>query len=327
MPDSSPLSAAPPAAAPGTPPADPHHLLISYAACTAEGCQQALADLPLPHLQALLARLRPEDSDTGTELDFSPPHERALARALLLPVPATPWAAWESADRTNACAWISPCHWEVGAEVVRLQDPLALALTEEESRTLMAILAPWFAEDGIALHYVAPSRWLASGRVFEGIETAALDRVQGRDVRQWMPRGPQAGMLHRLHSEMQMLLYTHGFNDARSERRLEPVNAFWIHGAGRLATRPAPQAMPSVDHRLRAPALHEDWAAWRSAWSALDAGPIAELAARAAQGQAVQLTLCGERSAQRWASAPRSLWQKIQGIFGRKFLPDVIFKL
>jgi hypothetical protein len=327
MPDSSPLRAAAPAAAPGTPPTDPHHLLISYAACTAQGCQQVLADLPLPHLQALLARLRPEDSDPGSELDFALPHERALARALQLPTPATPWAAWEAAEGPEACAWISPCHWEVGAEVVRLLDPQALALSEAESRTLLAILAPWFEEDGIRLDYVAPMRWLARGRPFEGLETAALDRVQGRDVRQWMPRGPQAGMLHRLHSEMQMLLYTHGFNDARSERRLEPVNAFWVHGAGSLPQRPAPASQPCTDHRLRDAALREDWAAWRSAWSALDAGPIAELAARAAQGQAVRLTLCGERSAQSWASAPRSLWQQVQGLFGRKFLPDVLFKL
>lgn len=38
---------------------DTTHLLIPYAASASEGCQQALQDLALPHLDRLLARLSP----------------------------------------------------------------------------------------------------------------------------------------------------------------------------------------------------------------------------------------------------------------------------
>ena len=56
-----------------------------------------------------------------------------------------------------------------------------------------------------------------------------------------------------------------------------------------------------------------DWAAWAEAWGALDAGPVADLLARAKADQPVSLTLGGERLAQTWAMPPRGgllrLWQ------------------
>lgn len=300
---------------------DTPHLLIPYAASTAPGCQQALQGLALPHLDRLLTRLAPQGTDAGDEYDFAPPHERALARSLGLPPQATPWAAWEQARTqpgasATAWAWVTPCHWQVGTDHVRLMDPEALALTEADSRALLAVLSPWFAEDGIELAYDQPTRWRARGAVFEGLQTASLDRVLNRDVRAWMPDAAQARVLHRLHSEMQMLLYTHAFNDARAARGLVPVNAFWVHGAGRLETPPATTTTaPEVAQDLRATALREDWGTWARAWSVLDAGPVARLADRAARGEAVRLTLCGERSALGWHSAPRTIAQRIQSYF------------
>ena len=294
---------------------DSPHLLIPWATAQAEGCQQALNTLSLPQLDRLLPRLAPAGGEAGDEHDYAPPHERALARALGLPAHATPWAAWEAADSAQPCAWITPCHWKAGADQIHMLPPEALALAEAESRALLALLAPWFAEDGITLHYAQPLRWLARGRAFENLETAALDRVQGRDVRHWMPRGPHERLLQRLHSEVQMLLYTHAFNDARTARGQLPVNAIWVHGAGALAQPPAPSAAPQVDQTLRDAALRMDWAAWAAAWQALDSGPVAQLAAQAERGMAVQLTLCGERAFLQWHGTPRSMRQKIQSLF------------
>ena len=130
-----------------------------------------------------------------------------------------------------------------------------------------------------------------------------------------MPRGPHERLLQRLHSEVQMLLYTHAFNDARTARGQLPVNAIWVHGAGALAVPPAPSAAPQVDQTLRDAALRMDWAAWAAAWQALDSGPVAQLAAQAERGMAVQLTLCGERAFLQWHGVPRSMRQRIQGLF------------
>lgn len=241
---------------------DTTSLLIPYAASTAEGCQQALQGLALPHLDRLLARLSPHtaQTDTGEETSFTPPHERALARALGLPFDdgRTPWAAWHRHQQGQpahgqAWAFITPCQWHVSTDHITLRDPDSLGLDEAASRVLLAIVAPWFAEDGIALHYDQPTRWLASGALFDGLATASLERVLLRDVRPWMPepRAAQAARtLHRLHSEMQMLLYTHAFNEERSERGLPVINSFWVHGTGVLAS---PRPLPPLHRRCPPP--------------------------------------------------------------------------
>ncbi len=58
------------------------HLLIPFAAPLSEAGRQALATLALPRLQALLGRMTEVERDEADEWCLSPPHERALARAL-----------------------------------------------------------------------------------------------------------------------------------------------------------------------------------------------------------------------------------------------------
>ena len=304
---------------------DTTHLLIPYAASASAGCQQALQGLALPHLDRLLARLspHPSSSDSGEENSFSAPHERALARALGLPHEdgRIPWAAWHRhqqglAHDDQAWAFVTPCQWWVTTDHITLRDPQTLGLDEAASRALLAIVAPWFAEDGITLVYDQPTRWLARGALFAGLATASLERVLLRDVRAWMPDKRQARTLHRLHSEMQMLLYTHAFNDERATRGLPVANSFWVHGTGALpAPAPAPAPTPLIPTTLHDAALHEDWRAWAAAWAALDVGPVAQLLRQAEAGTPVQLTLCGERNAVGFHSAPRGLVQRVQNLF------------
>lgn len=312
-------------------------MLIPGAASASEGCQQAQQGLALPHLDRLLARLSPHpaQSDDGEETSFTPPHERALARALGLPAEDghIPWAAWHRHQQglsTDGEAWafVTPCQWQVSTDHVTLRDPEQLGLDEAASRALLGIVAPWFAEDGITLHYDQPTRWLASGPLFTHLATASLERVLLRDVRAWMPDAKQARTLHRLHSEMQMLLYTHAFNDERTARGLPVVNSFWVHGAGALPQPvPAPSAPPHMPTPLRDAALREDWRAWAQAWAALDAGPVTELLRQAEAGVPVTLTLCGERNARTFHSAPRSLAQRFQGLFRPLRATDLLHKL
>ncbi|MDD2544984.1 MAG: phosphoglycerate mutase [Burkholderiaceae bacterium] len=314
---------------------DPLHLLVPYAVCRSEGGQHALQGLALPHLDGLLARLQPAAEASLSLDEDSPdmPHERALARALGLPeTPGrTPWAAWQVQQQgqalgAEAWAFVTPCHWQVGTDHITLADPQALGLDEDASRALLDIVGPWFAEDGITLAYDQPTRWLAQGTLLAEVATPSLERVQGQDVRAWMQQAgrapglsPQAvraaQTLQRLHSEMQMLLYTHPFNDARAAQGLAPVNAFWVHGAGRLpdAARAMALPVPTQPQTLRDAALRADWPGWARAWQALDAGPLAQMHAHVARGGSARLTLCGERSALSWHSAPRSLRQRIQG--------------
>ena len=285
------------------------HLLIPFAHCRSEGCAVALRTLELPNLQKLLARLKADPAQQSDPLSLSPPHERALAQALGLPVAdgLIPWAALQARQclaADGAWGFITPCHWHIGSKLVVMNGSALNDLQEQESRTLLAAMEPYFAEDGITLHYLAPTRWLAQSGLFDGLATASLDRASGHDVSDWLPTDSRAGKLRRLQSEMQMLLYNHPVNESRSERGLPVVNSFWLSGTGALAPAlsPAAGAAPQVADSLREAALNEDWSAWAQAWEQLDTTECAALLQALQRGQAVQLTLCGERATQSFVS-------------------------
>jgi hypothetical protein len=301
------------------------HLLIPFAACSADGCRRSLETLALPHLERLLARLAPAQTIEGDERTLSMPHERVLARECGLEGPdgLLPWAAWQVEQRQGsaegAWAWITPCHWRVARDHVAMVHPQALQLDAQESQALLAAMKPYFEQDGITLEYDAPMLWLARGDIFGQLPTASTDRVVGRILDPWIPRSEQAKGLRRLQQEMQMLLYTHSVNDERTRGGLLPVNSFWMSGTGRLPTgrKPAPPQGLQITHYLRDAALLEDWPAWSSAWQQLDARECVRLLASAERGEPATVSLCGERSARTWGPRTAGGWQRVSGAFSR----------
>ena len=310
------------------------HLLIPFAHCSSEGCAAALKTLPLPQLQRLLSRLVALAPDQGDPLSLSPPYERALARALGLPVRdgLIPWAARAARQMpaaSGAWAFITPCHWEVGSKHVAMSSLALPDFSAQDSQTLLAAMQAYFAEDGIALHYFEPTRWLAHSELFGTLATASPDRVAGRHVANWLPADRNAATLRRLHSEMQMLLYNHPLNEDRSARGLPPVNSFWLSGTGALppdfaeSTAPAPQLVTT----LREAALQEDWPAWAKAWEVVDSTECARLLGVLDQGGRVQLTLCGECHAQTFGPTRPAVLKRLTSIFGSQPASKVLEQL
>jgi hypothetical protein len=282
------------------------HLIVPFAVTVSEAGRHALSSLALPHLERLLARRQVAATLGVDEFSLSAPHELALAaeRGWPLDDGALPWGAEAAAAAGldvagRGWAVLTPAHLQVEADRVLLTDPDALELADDESRALLDAARPLFEEDGFALHWLAAGRWLASHPLFEDLPTASLDRVLGRNIDPWLPDQRRARGLRRLQNEVQMLWHTHPLNDAREAAGRPAVNSFWCSGSGRteVALRGAPMDRVEVDDRLRAPALAEDWVAWRDAWTALDAGPLAALLDR----PEATLTLCGERRAARYA--------------------------
>jgi hypothetical protein len=291
------------------------HLIVPFAGTVSEAGRHALQSLALPRLDKLLARLQPVQRLGSDEHSPNAPHELALAASRgwpNAPDTALPFAAAQAAvlglDAGQPWGLLTPVHLHVGTDQVSLMPPSALQLDEPASRELLDIVRPLFETEGFTLHWAAPLQWLATHALFDGLATASLDRVTGRNVNPWLPDHLSARLVRRLQNEVQMLLYTHPVNDRREAAGLSTVNSVWLSHCGRLPATSAAADAIRVDDRLREPALGEDWAAWCEAWQALDAGPIDALA-RADGG--VQLTLCGERFAQTFAPAPHGLWQRL----------------
>ena len=292
-------------------------LTIAHASAATQEAEAAIATLALPHLEGLLARLQAAERLGVDEYDLDAPHEQVLAADLGWSAPAgqLPFAAWRAAAdgldmAPAALPWgqLTPCHWLVGRDKITLVDPQALDLDETESRALFEALRPSFEAEGWTLQWGAPLRWYARHAVLAELRTASLDRVIGRNLDLWLRGGdPLARRLRRLQVEAQMLWHAHPVNVRREDQGALTVNSFWLSGCGVALTAAGAGAAPglqnTLDESLRQPLLNGDWAAWCEAWQALDAGPVAALAAAARSGAAVRLTLCGERQAQRWHSA------------------------
>jgi hypothetical protein len=289
--------------------------------------------LHLPHLQRLLARLGPEATDEGRLDSLSPPHERALARAQglpttdgLIPLAAAQLQQEGGAPGDAAWAWITPCHWRVGRDHVAMAHPQELQLDGDDSRALLAVMEPYFEEDGIALQYHAPMRWLARGEIFRTLPSASLDRVAGRTLDRWMPDGDAGRPLRRLQQEMQMLLYTQPINDERQRGGLLPVNSFWVSGSGALPAHHTPRkpAGFQVTQHLRDAALLQDSAGWAAAWQETDVRDCARLNGELDRGREVRLTLCGEANARTWSSAAASAWRRLSSVFAKPAAATVL---
>jgi hypothetical protein len=313
--------------------------LITHAKPLGPRCQQALPPLQLPHLSALLRLLTPAQRQTRDADTLSPLHELLQAQALGLQAPdgLLPWAALQAhslhlpaAQAGAGWAWLTPCHWQVNTDHVRMADPIDCEISSEESHTVMESLRAFLAEDGITLHGLQTSgNWLALGTAFYALPTASLARASGGAVDHWMPRQAQAQPLRRLQNEMQMLLYTHPVNDARAARKLLPINSFWISGTGTLPAdfEATPDSGGTLLDSLREPVVRDDATAWTQAWQALDAGPVHALLEQARRGEPVELTLCGETAAQTYAGQPQGLWTRISQRFATTDLPALLQSL
>ncbi|MEQ1534903.1 MAG: phosphoglycerate mutase [Burkholderiaceae bacterium] len=316
------------------------HLLIPFAsissALSSEAAAKYVQDLKLPNLRQLLSTLTLVDSDIGTEESFSPPHERALARAQGLPVVdgGIPWAAQKAMSfglelaQTQPWSFVTLCNSVVGMGSMTMEDPAQLPVSDAESRQLFSDMTPYFAEDGLTLHYLEPKLWLCCGEPLRSVRTASLDRVIGKDLRDWQPADGEAAKLRRLQNEMQMMLYINTVNNARSRVNAAVINSVYFHGNGELggelnaelsggSGKVSTNITTSVNmpRSLADAALKEDWPAWVLAWQVLDATACADLLKRVQAGEPVTLTLCGERSALTYELRPKSALERLKSSF------------
>jgi len=304
------------------------HLIVPFAQCSGDAWLQAVTGLELNNLGRLLRSMKLIDTDSGQADSLSPPHERVLARALGLTTSADgliPWAAYEANGAPGqAWAFITPCHWAMGREHATMTDPATLELAEEQSQTLLAAMQPYFSTEGITLHYLQPTRWLAEGDVFRSMPTASLDRVLGRNVDRWLPASKAIKLLQ---NEMQMLLYSHPVNDVRAAIGQRTVNSFWLSGTGALTEPASARENVSTTRVLAQTALADDWTAYREAWAQLDATDITSLLAQQNSGHPVRLSLCGESNALTFETTQHGLLTKIKNSLSPQPLINILKQL
>jgi hypothetical protein len=321
------------------------HCIVPFAAPASDAGRAVLGTMQWPRLAALLPRLSLVDRDEAEPTTFSPPHERVLARALGWATGGAGEAAqgdgrWPLAARAlradgidpEALAWglVTPVHWHVGTDQVSVADPAALQLDDAASRALFTAVRPLFVEAAAPgesparFEYGHATRWYVAHESLEGLRTASLDRVVGRNVDRWLDDADDAGTSapaarrwRRLQAEVQMLLHAHPLNAERERRGLLPINSFWLSGCGRARPEADEARHVQVEPLLRAAAVAEDWPAWQAGWRRLEEGTLLGLDIALRRGNEVWLTLAGERAAATFAPLRGGIVARARSLLAR----------
>jgi hypothetical protein len=233
------------------------------------------ASLPrLPALETLLARAQRAPLQYGwrdhLRSRFAAASEWALAPAAVAARGLDVTAA--GADRQH---WLAtPVHCFAGLDSVQLHPAGLLELPAATQSALAAEFNLVFADSPWRLHPTGKRELLLSGAP---LAASAADPAAsiGADLRDGLPRGPDAATLRRLGVEIEMWLYEHRINRERQARGELPVSGLWLWGAmspaahDSAAPRPARRS-PNSERLFGADAFVE--ALWR-----LRGSPIAPL--------------------------------------------------
>ena len=305
-------------------------LALPFALPPAALARDLLRAMQMPALATLLARSS-SDSQHSSD-DFAPalPHETWLARQYDLASDDQQSPALAHAARA-ACGlpaaeghWfrLQPVHFHIARDHLVLTDTRLLELSEEQSRALLAEVAPLFDELGLQLAYGAAHSWFVRADDWHGLQTSSADAACGHNITIWLPKGDAARDWRRLQNEVQMTWHDGAVNRQRELNRQPRINALWLSGAAaRVTDMPKPfshishphdwlrglatpvagaaaeliQAAPSAGLRyldtLSQPALAGDWAEWLSRMQTLEAHWFAPLLAALKSGQLDTLQL------------------------------------
>ena len=186
------------------------------------------------------------------------PWQRGLLAALELPASGFPSAAVSASGSVDGnmdsqgSGWLhaEPVHFIAGLDrlsFLALQGEAAVSAVERAA--LEPMLAEHLRASSCELHSIespAPAWLIAADRAFDApnVMTACPDAAAANELERVMPRGPQAGALRRLMTELQMLLHEHPVNDARARRGLPAINALWLWGTGAIALLQSHKMLP-----------------------------------------------------------------------------------
>lgn len=304
------------------------HLIIPDLFLPKDFAFEVCADLHLPVLSKMLTRgssTQVRKSDTPESLLCGLFGQSGAGDAPIAAISAAydglPQGNWLRAD---------PINLRLQRDQMLLSAVLA---TTDEARQLCVSLNEYFAGQGMGFFAPHPQRWYVRLDVPPNIRTTPLPELFGCNIRGDMPMGEDAAHWHKLFNEIQIMLYAHPVNDAREARGEPTINSVWLWGEGKLdePLRKGYQAVSSDDDLvkmfssaadipflawdkqwcesegkqllvwtgLRAAIQRGDWAAWRDALQAFEAGYAGPLWQALQEGKISQIkidVLAGENS-------------------------------
>ncbi len=188
--------------------------------------------LSLPGLRTLLSRADAFPAKTQT---FHQAASYLFHQTHTLPI-ATVMAAMQLPDYDTQAFWLraEPCQVIPDRDTLVMIPPTDLAITEDESKALLAAFNAHFAEDGVQLEYGGATDWYLRIAQPVDLQSTPMSQAAYQNINPHYPKGNAAGYWHQLMNEAQMLFFTHPVNEIRRERGWPEINSLWFWGEGRL---------------------------------------------------------------------------------------------
>lgn len=183
-------------------------------------------------LENLLCRLAGIDEEPGKE------------EADLLPIAAISYLGENKvAEAPDAGAgyflFADPVHLLLQRDSFSLSAPVPMALTAEETASLLDSLNRHFVSDGLYFMAGASGHWYLQLAESPFIVTHHPGLALDRDIQAFLPRGSGAARWHQLGNEIQMLLHGHAVNQHRESLGQAACNSLWFWGGGKLPYKSA----------------------------------------------------------------------------------------
>lgn len=113
-------------------------------------------------------------------------------------------------------------------------------LDMDASSVLCSYLNQHFSGSGMYFQALHPQRWYLRLDTDPELVTTPLSQVEGRNARDYLPRGKNALKWHTLMNEIQMALYAHPLHAQFQAQGRVAANSLWLWGGG-CAQTPAAQ--------------------------------------------------------------------------------------
>lgn len=175
----------------------------------------------------------------------------------------------------NSDWWLraDPVHLSFDRDRLVLADAQKLEITPEQAGRLVAEIMEVFIADGWLLKAPHPARWYLKPKRAPQLITSPLSQVVGRDIRGFLPRGPDEKPWQTIMNEIQILLHGSTVNVEREKEGKLPVNSLWFWGSGRMpriasvawtsvwSNEPVSLSLAKLSGTLAAglPASYADW--------------------------------------------------------------------
>jgi hypothetical protein len=125
--------------------------------------------------------------------------------------------------------YATPVNMQLGRDSYFLSDPAIIAISQEESLSLIESLNTHFADSDYSF-YLVGDVWLMGLNSDPKISTTHIKHVMNQDVANHLPLGEGALFWNKLQNEIQMLLYHHSVNQVRESKGLPVINSLWCYG-------------------------------------------------------------------------------------------------